>query len=228
MTYHLSNLFIFVSSLKITRFQSSMVQFSHVWANLRHVRTCLQLIDNFFCCTCAPNPTSLKAHLTVMSDNNLFVLRWTCFVVVDALPSRPSVIRVTQRLFSRSARSFGHPPLYLSILPTTSFLICAKEDWLMLPKSTTLQVETPLLNWTKVWCFYSWDNGGIWPQMILQIVPCVLWNQGYTMHKKSHNVLSYAMHKEMSMLEEWHQTKASIVHGIVTLTTSTFPILETL
>jgi hypothetical protein len=130
------------------------------------------------------------------------VLGWTCFVVVDALPSRPSVIRVTQRLFSRSARSFGHPPLYLSILPTTSFLVCAKEDWLMLPKATTLQVETPLLNWTKVWCFYSWDNGGIWPQMILQIVPCVLWNQGYTMHKKSHNVLSYAMHKEMSMLEE--------------------------
>ena len=52
----------------------------------------------------------------------------------------------------------------------------------------------------------------------------VLWNQGYTMHKKSHNVLNYTMHIEMSMLEEWWWTKASIV----TLNTSTFPILETL
>ena len=55
-------------------------------------------------------------------------------------------------------------------------------------------IETPLLNFTKVWCFYSWDNGGIHLQTILQIAPHVLWNQDYTMHKKSHNVLNYAMH----------------------------------
>ena len=44
------------------------------------------------------------------------------------------------------------------------------------------------------------------------------------MHKKSHDVLNYTMHTKMSMLEEWQQTKASIVN----LTTLTFPILETL
>ena len=44
------------------------------------------------------------------------------------------------------------------------------------------------------------------------------------MHKKSHDVLNYAMHIDMSMLEEWRQTKASII----TLTNSTSPILETL
>ena len=46
----------------------------------------------------------------------------------------------------------------------------------------------------------------------MQIAPHVLWNQGYTMHT------------QMSMLEEWQQTKMSIG----TLTTLTFPILETL
>ena len=61
-------------------------------------------------------------------------------------------------------------------------------------------------------------------QTILQIAPYILWNQCYTMHKKSHDVLNYAMHIEMPMLEEWQQTKASNV----TLTTSTFFILETL
>jgi hypothetical protein len=31
-----------------------------------------------------------------------------------------------------------------------------------------LRVETPLLSCTKVWCLFSWDNGGIWLQKILQ------------------------------------------------------------
>ena len=56
--------------------------------------------------------------------------------------------------------------------------------------------------------------------MILQIAP----HQGYTMRKKSHDILKYTMHTEMSMLEEWRRTKASTI----TLTTSTFLILETL
>ena len=88
----------------------------------------------------------------------------------------------------------------------------------------TLQVETPLLSCTKSWCFHFWDNGGIWLQTILQIAPHVLWNQGYTMHKKFHNVLNYTMHTNMWMLEDWQQTKASTV----ILTTLTIPILETL
>ena len=44
------------------------------------------------------------------------------------------------------------------------------------------------------------------------------------MHKKSHDVLNYTMHIEMSMLEEGRRIKASTI----TLPTSTFPILETL
>ena len=39
--------FIFVSSLKVTSFQPSMVQFSYLWANLRHARTCLELNNGF-------------------------------------------------------------------------------------------------------------------------------------------------------------------------------------
>ena len=86
------NLFIFVSSLKITHFQSSMVQFSYLWANLERMRTCLRLINGFLCCTCAPNLTSLKTRLKLMLDNNLHVSNRTCFVVVDAVLSPPSVI----------------------------------------------------------------------------------------------------------------------------------------
>ena len=42
------SLFIFVLWLKITRFQSSMVQFSYLWENLKSARTCLRLINGFF------------------------------------------------------------------------------------------------------------------------------------------------------------------------------------
>jgi hypothetical protein len=78
-------------------------------------------------------------------------------------------------------------------------------------KATTLRVETPLLSCTKAWCFYSWDNGDIWLQTILQIAPHVLWIQGYTMHKKSYDVLNYTMHTKMSMLKKWRRTKGSVV-----------------
>ena len=109
------NLIIFVSSLKFTCFQLSMVQISYLWASLKHARTCLWLRIGFFCYNCAPNPTSLKARLIVMSDNNLHVPDRSCFVVADAIPSRPPVIRVTQHLSSHSTRRFGCPPLYHSI-----------------------------------------------------------------------------------------------------------------
>ena len=94
-----------------------MVQFSYLWANLKRVRTCLSFKNVFLCHTYAPNPTSLKAHLTVMSNNNLLVSYRICFDVANAIQSWPSIPRVTQHLFSRFARSFGHPPLYVSILP---------------------------------------------------------------------------------------------------------------
>ena len=48
------------------------------WANLRQARTCSQLNNGFICCTCALNPTSLKARLTMMSDNNLHVSKCCC------------------------------------------------------------------------------------------------------------------------------------------------------
>ena len=44
------------------------------------------------------------------------------------------------------------------------------------------------------------------------------------MPKKSRDTLNYTMHTKMSMLEGWRRTKASTI----TLTTSTFRILETL
>ena len=64
------NLSIIVSSLKITHFQSSMVQFSYLWATLMDARTCLRVINGFLCCSCAPNTMSLKSRLTMMSNNN--------------------------------------------------------------------------------------------------------------------------------------------------------------
>ena len=145
-------------------------------------------------------------------------------MVANAILTRPLVTRVTQRLFSRSARSFGCPPLCLRASPPTSFPICTRKDWLVPTTAATLRVQTPLLSCIKAWCFYFWDNGSIQLQMILQIAPHVLWNEGYTMHKKSHDALNYAIHTKMLMLEDWRWTKASIV----TLTTTTFPILETL
>ena len=163
----------------------------------------------------------LKAHLTVMSENNLHVSNQNCFAIANAIPSQPSVTRVTQRCLSQSIRIFGRLPLCLSISPLTSFLWCATEYWFIPTKTTTLRVETPLLSCTKAWCCCSWNNGGIRLQTIL---PHVLWNQGHTMHNKSHNILNYAMHTKMLMFEEWRQTKTNIV----TLTTSTIPILETL
>ena len=48
--------------------------------------------------------------------------------------------------------------------------------------------------------------------------------KGYIMQQKSHDILNYAMHTKMSMLEKWRQTKVIIV----TLTTKTFPISKTL
>ena len=118
---HELNLFIFLFSLKITCFQSSMVQFPNLWTNLKHARTCLWPINCFLCCTCAPNLASLKTHFTMMSNNNLYVL----------VPSQPLVTKVTQRLSSRSARSFGAPPLCLTILcRSTSLFKCATKEWL--------------------------------------------------------------------------------------------------
>ena len=105
------------------------------------------------------------------------------------------LLSVCKKLWTPSSLSLNIAP---SILPQMR-----TEDWLVPTKATTLLVDTSLLSCTKAWCFYSKDNGGIRLQTILQIAPHVLWNQGYTMHKKCHHLINYTMHIDMSMLEEW-------------------------
>ena len=100
------NLFTFVSKLKIMHFQSTMIQFSYLWANLMRARTCLRLINGFLCCICTPNLAFLKARHTMTSINNKFVSHSSCFVVANAVPSRPLVIRGTQHLFSWSIETW--------------------------------------------------------------------------------------------------------------------------
>ena len=78
-----------------------------IW--FKPIYLCLVTKNGFLCYICAPNPTSLKARLIVMSVNNLLVTNRSYFVVAHAVPSQPSVTRVTQCLFSRSSRSFGRP-----------------------------------------------------------------------------------------------------------------------
>ena len=122
--------------------------------------------------------------------------QFTCFrskLFCCQVPSGPSVTRVTQRLFSWFA-SFGRLFFLYQSHPLHPSSDALEKDWLMPTKATTLQVETPLLSCTKAWCFYSWDNRGIRLQTILQIAPHILWNQDYTMHKKSHDILNYTMH----------------------------------
>jgi hypothetical protein len=140
-------------------------------------RTCFRLRNDFLCCTCAPNPTSLKARLTVMSNKNLLVSNQICFVVTDATPNQPLVTRVTQCLFFGFPRSFGCIPLCLSILPPTSFLRCTTEDRFMLTEATTLRIETPLLSCTKVSCYLrhpiSFPLFGFTFMQLITSIPCI-------------------------------------------------------
>ena len=160
------NVFIIVSLLEITHFQSSMVQFSYLWANLRRVKTYLRLKTEFkHCCICellhkriAALVHPIQPLLKHTSQWCLTTFTWkiqSCFVIADAVPSQAVVTKVTQRLFYQSTRNFGRPPLCLSISPSTSSLKCVTEDLLMPTKMTTLQVETLLLSCTKTWCFCS-------------------------------------------------------------------------
>ena len=113
----------------------------------------------------------------------------------------------TQFLFSQFVRSFGCPPLCLSISPLHPSSNALQQIGSCALNQQTWWVNTPLLSCTKAWCFWYWDNGDIWLQMILLIAPHVLWNQGYTMHKKYHDVLNYAIHTKMSMSEDWRWQK---------------------
>ena len=72
----------------------------------------------------------IQSNLSQSTPHN-DVIQQTCFAVANVVPSQPSVTRVAQRLFSRSARPFGHPPLCLSISPLISFLKYTTEYWLI-------------------------------------------------------------------------------------------------
>ena len=200
------NLFIFVSSLKIMCFQLSMVQLSYFWANLRHARTCLQIIICFLCYICAFNPSSFKARLIVMLDKLFISFRPNMFCCCRCNSKLTFSNRIDTMPLLSVYKKFK-TPFYLSFNLVLYILRCTTKDWLMPTKTTTLQVETLLLSCDKAWCFCFWDNGGIRLQTILQLAPHIVWNQGYTMHKKSHDVLNHTMHIEMLMLEEWRRQK---------------------
>ena len=164
------HLFIFVSSLKIVRFRSSMVQFSYFFSK---PQACENMFTNhkwfplLHLCTLSQNTphSDAKQQFTYFRSKLFCYCRCSSKSTFNNKSSTTPHLLVCKKLWTPSSLS-------LNLTPTT-FLICATEDWLMPTKVATLQVETPLLSYTKAWCFYSWDNGGIRLQTILQIAPHV-------------------------------------------------------
>ena len=160
----------------------------------------------------------------MLSDNTYMFQIEVFFSIACAVPSWPSITRVTQCLFSWFARSFGRPLLCLSISPPTSFLRCATEDWLMPTKAAALRVETP---------FYKLHQS---------LVLMFLRQRRHTTTNDSTNCTSRNMEPMLHNAQEIsRRSKLLVAHkdvdvgrevskktSIVTLTTSTFPILETL
>ena len=125
--------------------------------------------------------------------------------------------------------------------PTPLLSIC-KKVWT--PPSLSLNLAPYILLWRSSrrlahaqWSnnFASWNTASKLHQSLVfmfsrqrehmatnNFTTCTshIMNQGYTMHKKSCDILNYIMHTKMSLLEEWQWTTA--------LTTSIFPILEIL
>ena len=124
MTYHLSTTYLTFSRHWKLHVSNHQWFNSHTFERMR-ARTCSRLRNDFLCYTWTPNLASLKAHLTVELNINLYFSYRSCFVVVDAVPSRPWVARVIEGLLSWFGRSFGCPPLCLSF---TSFLILTTND----------------------------------------------------------------------------------------------------
>ena len=119
---HELDLFIFVLSLKITRLQSSMVQFSYLWANLRHARTCLRFKNGFLFCTCASNISNLSQstpHNDVKQQfmgfrSKLFCYRrcsskWTFSCKSDTRP----FLSIYKKLWTPSSLSLNLAPYVL-------------------------------------------------------------------------------------------------------------------
>ena len=78
------------------------------------------------------------------------------FVVVDVVPSRPLVIKVTQCFFFLGMQEALDALFFVSqSCPPTSFLRCATQNWLMPTKAATLPITTTPLSCNKAWCFCS-------------------------------------------------------------------------
>ena len=159
------NLFIFVSSLKITRFQSWTVQFAYLRANLTRTWTCFLVNNGFFCCTCTTKLSHRKACLTVTSDTFLPNSFRIFVVTFDATHKCPSVSKVTHLHLSIAVRCLGHPPFCLSSSPPISFLSLTTQDWLVPIASATFRVELPFRSCSSVWSFYDADEQGIQKQL---------------------------------------------------------------
>ena len=93
------------------------------WANRKRARTYLRLIIGFHCYICAPNPTSLKARLTLMLDNNLHVSYHICFcywrcsskLTFSNESDTTPLLLVCKKLWTPSSLSFNPCPLHHSL-----------------------------------------------------------------------------------------------------------------
>ena len=159
------NMFIFISTLKITHFQSWMVQFAYMWANLTHSWTCFLVNNGFFYCTCAAKPSHRKARLTI-TLNTFLPDSFQIFVATfDATPKCPSVSKVTHLHLSLVVRCLGCPPFCLSSSPDISFLSLTTQDWLIPIASATFRVELPFQSCSNAWSFCDTVEQGIQEQL---------------------------------------------------------------
>ena len=93
-----------------------------LWANLMRVRTCLRLINGFFCCTCASNPTAFKACLTMMSKQQFTCVHIGVFFFYCRCSSKSTfnngsdtmpLLSVCKKLWITSSLSFNLTPCIL-------------------------------------------------------------------------------------------------------------------
>ena len=159
------NMFIFVSSLKIMRFQLWMIQLAYMRANLTRAWTCLLVNNGFFYCTCAAKPSHCKACLTVTSYTFLPDSFRIYAATFDATPKRPSISKVTHVHLSLVVRCLGCPPFCLSSSPAIFFLSLTMQDWFIPVASATFHVELPFRSCSSAWSFCDPDERGIHKQL---------------------------------------------------------------
>ena len=115
-------LLIFVSSDHRTLFQSSTVQFSCFWANLRRFCQWSCLSSGCFCLTTERKFFCLRAFLTVWGqtgEGRMLLMKWVAWV---ALSSFPVVIWRIIDCVSQEESLEGWPPLLFSLSKICFFL----------------------------------------------------------------------------------------------------------